>query len=220
MTAIYDFLFSAGGYSPHGYCLAWEPGLLWLHVLSNGLIALAYFSIPIAIFRFVARRRDLPRRELAWLFAAFILSCGLTHVSAVATLFVPVYGLEGVLKAVTAAISLTAALGLFLLMPELLRIPSRSALMEANARLANEVRGRTRAEDALQAGKAAIEQRVAERTRILSESEERQRLALESAGYGVWDWQIGQDTVYWAETNRRLLGYSQAEFPNVLSSWR
>ena len=36
-------LFSANGFMPHGYCYLWNPGLVWLHVLSDSLIALAYF---------------------------------------------------------------------------------------------------------------------------------------------------------------------------------
>ena len=33
-------------FMPHGYCYLWFPEILWLHVLSDGLIALAYFIIP------------------------------------------------------------------------------------------------------------------------------------------------------------------------------
>lgn len=36
-----------------GFCYPWEPALIWLHVASDSLIALAYFSIPIALIHFV-----------------------------------------------------------------------------------------------------------------------------------------------------------------------
>jgi len=33
---------------------------VWLHVVSDALIALAYFSIPITLIYFIRKRRDLP----------------------------------------------------------------------------------------------------------------------------------------------------------------
>ncbi len=41
-----DALFSSGPFMPHGYCYMWVPGLVWLHVISDSLIALAYLSRP------------------------------------------------------------------------------------------------------------------------------------------------------------------------------
>lgn len=46
------------GYLPHGYCFTWQPGLLWSMVSADTLIALAYFSIPLAIWRFMTQRRE------------------------------------------------------------------------------------------------------------------------------------------------------------------
>jgi len=44
---------------PHGVCFLWDETLLLLHVVSDSLIALSYFSIPIALVVFVRRRKDL-----------------------------------------------------------------------------------------------------------------------------------------------------------------
>ena len=44
-----DFIgqvFGSGDFRPHGYCDLWDPGLVWLDVISDSLIAVAYFSIP------------------------------------------------------------------------------------------------------------------------------------------------------------------------------
>ena len=46
-------------FAPHGICLLWDPGLIWLHVGADALIALAYFAIPVAITLFVRKRADL-----------------------------------------------------------------------------------------------------------------------------------------------------------------
>lgn len=67
-------------YAPHGYCLMWQPELIWTHVISDSLIAAAYFSFPIALVTFVRKRRDVEFGKMFWLFAIFMLSCGLTHI--------------------------------------------------------------------------------------------------------------------------------------------
>ena len=53
-----DFLTSLvarNGYLPHGYCFVWFPGLLWTMVIADATIALAYFSIPVALVSFVRK---------------------------------------------------------------------------------------------------------------------------------------------------------------------
>ena len=65
MQTLIDF-FGANGFLPHGYCLTWSSGLLWLHVVSDVLIVLAYYSIPLTLVYFVRKRKDLP---YPWLFA-------------------------------------------------------------------------------------------------------------------------------------------------------
>lgn len=75
-----DSLLGRSGLLPHGYCFQWAPDLLWSMVGSDLAIASAYFSIPLAIHHFVRRRPQLQLGSLPWLFAAFILLCGLTHV--------------------------------------------------------------------------------------------------------------------------------------------
>ena len=79
LSALSEWLFATSGLAPHGFCLLWEPGLIWLYAISDTLIALAYFSIPLALVIVGRRRSDLVYRPLLWLFAAFILLCGTTH---------------------------------------------------------------------------------------------------------------------------------------------
>jgi hypothetical protein len=59
MKEFLEKLFSPG-FMPHGYCYLWNPGLVWLHVVSDALIALAYFSIPVTLIYFIRKRRDPP----------------------------------------------------------------------------------------------------------------------------------------------------------------
>jgi signal transduction histidine kinase/CheY-like chemotaxis protein len=136
-------------FAPHGICLLWEPGLIWLHVASDALIAAAYFSIPVALTIFVAKRRDVEFGWIFWAFALFIMACGLTHVMSIYTLWVPVYGAEGLLKAVTAVASVVTAAILWPLLPKLLAIPSPAQLRNTELALIEEGRHRREAEDML-----------------------------------------------------------------------
>ena len=65
---------------PHGYCLSWQPGLLWLHAGADAVVALSYFAIPALLLRFVLQRTDLQFSWMFVLFGVFILACGGTHV--------------------------------------------------------------------------------------------------------------------------------------------
>ena len=73
MGATLDYLLGAAAFVPHGYCLLWRPDLVALHAVSDGVTAIAYFSIPAAILVFLSRRPDLDYPGLAALFATFIL---------------------------------------------------------------------------------------------------------------------------------------------------
>jgi signal transduction histidine kinase len=129
------WLVNPSGLTPHGFCLLWEPGLIWTYALSDIGIGVAYSTIPLALAVFVRRRRDLVFRPLFWLFAAFIMLCGLSHWLDVLTLWVPAYGLEAIVKALTASVSLVTAVGLWWLMPRALALPSPAQLREANEAL-------------------------------------------------------------------------------------
>ena len=95
-------LLIAPGFMPHGHCFLWTPALLWGYVLSDGLIALAYFSIPVALWYFVRHRSDLPFSWIFVMFAAFIFACGTTHVLAIWNIWQPVYWLDVGVKMGTA----------------------------------------------------------------------------------------------------------------------
>ena len=122
---------------PHGFCFLWNPGLLWLHVISDSLIALAYFLIPIVLLRIVHRRKDIPYNGILLCFGAFIVCCGITHIFEVVTLWRPVYWISGTMKAITAAISLTTFFVLIRLAPAIEALPSAKHLAMVNQQLSD-----------------------------------------------------------------------------------
>ena len=128
-------LFSSHDLLPHGFCYQWKPALIWLHAMSDTLIALAYFLIPLALIYFVRRRRDLPFSWMFVCFGVFIAACCATHVMDVWTLWVPSYWLAGGVKVITAIASVPTALFLVNLMPKLLSLPSPDEIRAANEEL-------------------------------------------------------------------------------------
>ena len=136
-------------FAPHGICLQWEPELLTVHIVSDTIIALSYFSIPFALAYFVSKRRDVEFGWVFWAFAVFIMACGLTHVMSIYTLWVPAYGVEGVVKIITAAASIITAILLWPLIPHLLKVPSPAELRLTKAMLEAEGQQRREAEERL-----------------------------------------------------------------------
>lgn len=169
MQGILDYLFGAASFMPHGYCLLWRPDLVALHAISDGLIAAAYFSIPVALTVFLHRRRDLAYGWMFGLFALFILACGTTHLLSLVTLFEPIYGFQGLIKALTAGVSVATAIALWPVIPKALALPSTAELKAINARLARGIEERLIAQQQLQFAYQKIEERVIARTRELAE---------------------------------------------------
>src|SRR5690349_15170002 len=102
---------------PHGYCYLWNPWIVWLHVISDSLITLSYFCIPVALIYFARQRSHLPFQWIFWMFGCFIMGCGTTHLMEVWTIWHPEYLLSGVIKAFTAIISVATAIVLVPLVP-------------------------------------------------------------------------------------------------------
>lgn len=168
VTPLGPALFAQNGFLPHGVCFTWAPSLLTLHLAADLLIAAAYFSIPLSLAYLVRKRADLPFNWVFLLFAAFIVACGVTHLIGVLTLWYPFYWFAGAVKAVTALVSIAAAVAVVLLMPRLLALPSAAQLRAANAQLEAEVSERRRKDAELQLIKQDLEQRIAARTAELA----------------------------------------------------
>lgn len=141
--------FTSGSFIPHGHCYLWQRNLVWLHILSDASITLAYYSIPATLFYFVRKRQDLPFDWIFLLFSAFIVACGTTHLIEIWTLWHPTYWLSGFLKAVTATISLITAVNLVSLIPQVLAFPSPAQIEQANQELQTQITERLRVEKEL-----------------------------------------------------------------------
>ena len=129
MGTIWEHLVS-GKFMPHGHCYLWLPEILWTNVVSDAIIAAAYYSIPISIIAFVRKRQDVDYKMVPVLFSAFIFLCGTTHVIAIFTVWNGYYGLQGMVKAATAIVSLITAIWIWRLLPVAVSIPSNRQLRD------------------------------------------------------------------------------------------
>lgn len=184
-------LFASGNFIPHGYCLAWNPLLLWTLVISHLLIGVAYFSIPVTLMYFLRLQKSLAFNWIFVLFAGFILTCGAGHFLNVLDIWRPQYQIEALLMAVTAVISVVAAIALWVMVPRISAYIDRS--LDAHRRLNDSM--------------AVAELRNAQ----LEESEKRFRLTLDNAPIGL---SLVSLEGRWISVNRALcamLGYSEPE---------
>ena len=184
----------------HGYCLFWDPALLWLHAGSDGIIAAAYFVIPVALVRFIRARRDLPFNSVFLCFVAFIFLCGATHALDVYNIWVPNWWLSGTVKAATAIVSVATAVLLMMLLPQAIALPSPAQLRSANDQLATanellraEAAAREEVTAALARAREGAEELVRVRTSELAasntrleRSEARYRALVQSSADAVW----------------------------------
>src|ERR1700729_2868846 len=175
MTSFLSWLMSPQDYMPHGMCFLWQPELIALHVAADSSIALAYYSIPIALIYFVLKRTDFAFPSIFVLTGLFILACGTTHAMSVWTLWYPDYRVDGGIKAVTALLSIGTGVAIWKVMPLALALPSTAQLERANGHLGQEITQRQRAEAALREANAELERRVAARTADLQEEVVRRR---------------------------------------------
>jgi signal transduction histidine kinase len=165
LSSIFSYLswfFSNQNYMPHGMCFLWQPELIWLHVISDATIALAYYAMPVSLIYFATQRQDIRFRGVLILTGLFILACGTTHVMNVWTLWYPDYRLDGVIKAITAVVSLGTSYVMWRSVPIALALPSTNQLERANRALADEVTRRSRTEVALREANTSIEARLRE----------------------------------------------------------
>ena len=129
-----------GGFMPHGHCYFWRPDILWTHVISDAVIAAAYFSIPVTLLYFLRRRPDIPFPAMIVLFATFIVLCGTGHILEIWTVWNPVYALQGAEKAATALVSIATALAMIPIIPQVLAMRTPAELQKEVNRAVDQLR--------------------------------------------------------------------------------
>ena len=198
-------------YMAHGFCLLWEPGLIRLHVISDIITGLADYAIAIALFYFIYKRRDTPFPLMFLLFSVFILSCGTTHLSAAYTIYVPKYWEEGVIKAITAFVSVVAAILLIPLIPKAISLPSLTKTLDENKNLNGILK---RQVEKLILSNTRLNDEIAERRQAenaMKELSYKMELILNSAAEGIYGLDLEGKVTSINPAGVRMLGYEIEE---------
>ena len=130
-------------FAPHGMCMMWNTRLIWLSVVTDALIALAYYSIPAALFLVVKKRPEagVPFRPLLLLFGLFIAFCGAGHLMDIVSIWKPIYWLKGYWNGGTALTSVVTA---FVLIPKVagfIQMPEVTARLQQEKKMIEERHG-------------------------------------------------------------------------------
>lgn len=149
---------------PHGHCYLWDDRLVSLHVATDAIIVLAYFTIPIALVYLVRRREDLSFNYMFVLFAVFIFACGATHLVNIYNVWYGAYWFSGSIKAITAVASLGTAILVWPLIPKALAIPSTRDLHQLNDQLRERADSNARQARELEELSEQLEEQVRVRT--------------------------------------------------------
>lgn len=186
---MFDFLsqiFDTSGFPPRWYCGQWSDAHGWLHIISDLAIFGAYAAIPISITAYVViKKQEVAFQRLYWLFAFFILSCGVTHLIEATIFWHPWYRLSATVKVITAVLSWSTVVALIKVLPIAFQLPGTAKL---NKQLREEVKERQQSEAALQKSSAQLE------------------LAMEHSGLGDWSWEESSQLCHLSRRAAEILG--------------
>ncbi|MBW4682444.1 MAG: PAS domain S-box protein [Microcoleus vaginatus WJT46-NPBG5] len=200
--------FFANNFLPQGDCYLWNSGLIWLHVLSELLIALSYYAIPLLLVYFIRKRQDAPFRWIFLLIGSFLVAGGTTHLISVSVLWHPNYWIAAFINAITAAISLLTAALLVPLLPNALGISSPIQLELVNKTLQKEVGERRQAEERVRTLNAELEERVRERTAELETTNEQLIKEIQEKKRAETALQESESTLRTVVTNAPIILYA------------
>ncbi|HEX6333371.1 MAG TPA: ATP-binding protein [Flavisolibacter sp.] len=174
-------LFDTGDWPPRWYCGNWTDFHGWLYIISDILIWSAYFAIPLVILKYISKRSEAKFVRAYFLFAAFILACGSTHLLDAVAFWAPAYRLNALVRFITGLVSWITVFYMIRILPE-------ATSLRSYAELEKEIREREKAEEQL---KTANEQL---------------NYAQEIARIGHWQWDLSQDTISWSDQLLRIYG--------------
>jgi PAS domain S-box-containing protein len=147
MHLLFGQAFASGHFIPDGRSLQWDSLLVGLSAVSDSIIFVVCYSIPLLFIYFIGRRRDLPFRSIFWIFSIFIIACGTSHALNVVTIWYPAYWAAAAVKAVTATASIACIVALIPLVSRKQGVPAQSRLEEINLKLQREIKESKRREN-------------------------------------------------------------------------
>ncbi|MEM1292601.1 MAG: PAS domain S-box protein, partial [Cyanobacteria bacterium P01_H01_bin.162] len=226
-----------------------QSGLVGLHAVSDGMMAIAYLALATTLLYGAQQRPDLPFRGLFWLLGAFLAACGLTHTLTMGTLWFPPSWVSDSVKAVTALLAVVTAVAFVPRLPAVLALLNTAPSEPLHQVLARKmIAERQSAEANYQQLNAELEERVDRRTATLTQSNqedqrllhqaqgaraelevalqnqhdtaERLKIALSAAQMGSWDWRLNDEALHWSPKTMSILGFDQRADEVSYENWR
>ena len=189
MNQVLDFfrkLFDTSDWPPRWHCGNWTGFHGWLYIISDLLIWSAYFAIPLVILKYISRKVNARFVRLYFLFAAFILACGATHLLDAITFWFPAYRLNALVRFVTGVVSWITVFSIIRILPEAMKLRSIDDLER-------EIAERKSAEERLQI------------------ANERLQEAQQLARLGHWQRDLGEEVVQWSDSVYQIFGLPLTE---------
>ena len=187
MNQILEFfrkLFDTSDWPPRWHCGNWTEFHGWLYIISDLLVWSAYFAIPLIILKFISRRSEAKFVRAYFLFAAFILACGSTHLLDAITFWYPAYRLNALVRFVTGIVSWATVFYTIRILPEAMSL-------KTHAQLEKEVTERKKAEEELHVV-----------NKMLNEAQNISKM-------GSWQWEVGPNRLSWSDTLYKIYGVSK-----------
>jgi len=133
--------------TPQAGSLPGAPGWIWLQVVSNALIACAFFSIAFVVGQFLWRRwRDVMFRGAIAGLAFYVAMGGIARLVSIIDLWRPMDAVQATIDTILAVTSIGVIAAMLKMLPRLLVLPTRITLQKAYDQLEEEIRQRRAAE--------------------------------------------------------------------------
>lgn len=116
-SGFFGNLFQAEDWPARWHRGTWTVFHGWLYICSDLAIWAAYVVIPIFIILYLKNKPNVPLPRLFWLFGAFILLCGLTHLMDAIVFWWPAYQLSSLIHFLTAIVSWITVVAIYRHLP-------------------------------------------------------------------------------------------------------
>lgn len=124
----FALLFDTTDFPARWHCGMWTQLHGWVHIVSDVAIFFAYAFISSLLLLLLLRRQRIPFPRILGLFVVFIACCGLTHLNEAVIFWQPVYRWAGLVKLVTALVSVLTACAMVLVIPQVQRLRTPAEL--------------------------------------------------------------------------------------------
>ncbi|SON56566.1 Phytochrome-like protein cph1 [Hartmannibacter diazotrophicus] len=147
-----------------GATMGWDPTLVWVHVVTESLIAFFLLLLCVGFAVFLRRRLERSFAGVFALFGLLFLALAITFAVDAASMWQPLHWSSTLARLVSALLVGIAAVLFWVMLPRFVLLPSRDDMTRVNAELARRVAENDAINLELAAMRGDLERKVKERT--------------------------------------------------------